>query len=335
MSVAAARQSEREALRRGWCPGALRPMASGDGLIARLRVVGGALAPKAARAIAEAAASLGNGQIDLTSRANLQIRGVDERTLPALQAAIARLGLTDANPDAEAVRNIVASPLAGLDPAALLDIRPPVAALDRRLRQDRALWLLPGKFAFLVDDGGSLSVAGEPADIAFAAQRRGGEVVFALRLAGQPAGRCAVAEAADVAARLSEAFLALRGRNESAARRMRTLVERIGMAPILRAAGLNADAPTVPEAPRAAPLLLGLRDLGRFRALGVGAPFGRLDATQLTALADAAESAEGALRLTPWRAVLIAGKRVEGPARHASTRGPRRPCPCCDARRAA
>lgn len=311
---AAARQSEREALRRGWCPGALRPMASGDGLIARLRVVGGALAPKAARAIAEAAASFGNGQIDLTARANLQIRGVSERTLPDLQAAIERLGLVDANPDAEAVRNVLASPLAGLDPDALLDIRPAVAALDRRLRQDRALWRLPAKFGFVVDDGGSLSVADEPADIAFAAQRRGGETVFALRLAGRPAGHCAVAAIADIAARLSIAFLALRGDGENEARRMKALVEDIGVKPILRAAGLGGAVGNDLEGARREPVrapILGLRDLGPCRALGVGAPFGRLDAAKLTALADAAESLKGELRLTPWRAVLIVGAAVD------------------------
>ncbi|HLH48965.1 MAG TPA: precorrin-3B synthase [Roseiarcus sp.] len=307
---AAARQSERAALRRGWCPGALRPMPSGDGLIVRLRVVG-ALAPNTARAVVKAAALFGNGHIDLTARANLQIRGVSERTLPGLQAAMEKLGLIDADPDAEAARNILASPLAGLDPNALLDIRPAVAALDRRLRQDRALWRLPAKFGFVVDDGGSLSVADEPADIAFAAQRRGGETVFALRLAGRLAGHCAVAAIADAAARLSMAFLALRGDGEKEARRMKALAEDIGVEPILRAAGLDGAAENGGEGdPRRGPIL-GRHDLGVCRALGVGVPFGRLDAAKLAALVDAAESVDGELRLTPWRAVMIAGQRVD------------------------
>jgi precorrin-3B synthase len=56
---------------------------------------------------------------------------------------------------------------------------------------------------------------------------------------------------------------------------------------------------------------MGRHDLGRVHALGVGAPFGRLDAATLRLLAGAAEAAEGELRLTPWRAVLIVGAAVD------------------------
>ncbi len=313
MSAGVAMGERLEAARRGWCPGALRPMASGDGLIVRVRVIGGALRPRAARAIASAASCFGNGHIDLTSRANLQMRGVSERSLPALQAALDGLGLFDADADAEAVRNIVASPLAGLDPAALLDIRPCVAALDQRLRRDRALWRLPGKFGFAIDDGGRFSVADESADIGFVAVRRAGAVVFAVRLAGRSAGFCAVDDLADQAAALAAAFLALRGSGGAAARRMAALLARIGVAPIVRAAGLDqdqdGDADRGASAPK--PGLLGPHDLGPLRALGAGAAFGRLKAAQLTALAEAAEWAQGELRLTPWRAVLIIGPAID------------------------
>ena len=61
---------------KGWCPGARRPMPSGDGLIARVRPHGGCLPVTALEHLADAAARFGNGQIDLTRRANLQIRGI-------------------------------------------------------------------------------------------------------------------------------------------------------------------------------------------------------------------------------------------------------------------
>jgi precorrin-3B synthase len=298
-------------LRKGWCPGALRPMASGDGLIARLRVVGGALTPKTARAIAEAAEKFGNGHIDLTSRANLQIRGLTAVYLAPLQSALDALGMIDADPAAEAVRNIVSSPLAGLDPSALVDIRPGVAVLDERLRRDPGLWRLPAKFGFLIDDGGLLPVAGQPADIGFVAQRRGGGVVLSVRLAGRRAGFCALESLADMAARLACAFLALRGSGERAAPRMAALAKRIGVEPILRNAGL-AQAPEDAEDDhdRRPGRILGEHELGRHGALGVGAPFGRLDAAKLRLLAEAAETARGELRLTPWRAILIVGAAI-------------------------
>jgi precorrin-3B synthase len=45
---------------------------------------------------------------------------------------------------------------------------------------------------------------------------------------------------------------------------------------------------------------------GRTGFLGLGVPFGRLTSDQLERLAEAAEASGGELRLTPWRAVLVA-----------------------------
>ena len=69
---------------KGWCPGALRPMQSGDGLVVRIRPPLGRLTPAQALAIATAAQTHGNGIIDLSARANLQLRGVTDGSHPAL-----------------------------------------------------------------------------------------------------------------------------------------------------------------------------------------------------------------------------------------------------------
>ena len=98
---------------KGWCPGALRPMQSGDGLIARVRPWCGAFSLAQASGLAEIAERLGNGHIDLTRRANLQIRGLREEGLPGLHDALDRLGLLDPDPATEAARNIMVGPLAG------------------------------------------------------------------------------------------------------------------------------------------------------------------------------------------------------------------------------
>ena len=63
------------------------------------------------------AARFGSGEIDLTNRGNLQLRGVSEETYPEALAALDAAGLIDAEAGAEAVRNIVVDPLSGLDPA--------------------------------------------------------------------------------------------------------------------------------------------------------------------------------------------------------------------------
>lgn len=145
---------------KGWCPGALRPMESGDGLIVRVRPWCGVLSMPQACGLADAAERFGNGHIDLTRRANLQLRGVSDRTLDGLQAALESLGLLDGEADAEAVRNVMVGPLAGAATRAL------AKELTETIVSDRRLWALPGKFGWLVDDGAHATVLDRSSDIA-------------------------------------------------------------------------------------------------------------------------------------------------------------------------
>ncbi len=154
---------------KGWCPGVLQPMQSGDGLIARVRPWCGAFTLNEAMGLADAAARFGNGHIDLTRRGNLQIRGLSGQTLPGLRIALDKLDLLDRDPRTEAGRNIMVGPLAGLDPAEQIDVRPIAHMLVRLLASEAALHDLPSKFGFLVDGGGTVSIAGERADISLRA----------------------------------------------------------------------------------------------------------------------------------------------------------------------
>ena len=217
---------------KGWCPGALRPMMSGDGLLVRVRVRDATLAPADALALADLSRRYGNGAIDLTRRANLQIRGVSEAQWPALTDALHARGLIGAEEEAGQAVNIQTSPLAGLDPAMAFDPRPLAARIEDGLLADARFRALPSKFGFAIDGGGGLSLDETDADIRMDAVR--GETRIAVGLAGS---RRRVLVAADdavaVALSLARAFLALRGRE----RRMRALVERIGADAIFAASG--------------------------------------------------------------------------------------------------
>ncbi|HTR11942.1 MAG TPA: precorrin-3B synthase [Roseiarcus sp.] len=195
--------------RKGWCPGALKPMPTGDGLLARVRASGGRLALDQAAAIADAAIICGNGVVALSSRANIQIRGVSERSLPDLRARLAGAGLLDFDPEVERLRNIVVSPLSDIDPDAAFDLAPCVAALEARLKEDETLRLLPAKFGFVLDADGRLPLSDIDADIRFEAAREEVAAAFAVHLAGDDsrAAICAAADLADTAARLARAFL--------------------------------------------------------------------------------------------------------------------------------
>lgn len=229
---------------KGWCPTALRPMSSGDGLLVRVRPWCGTFTREQAIGLADIAQSLGNGHIDLTRRANLQIRGVREEGLPALHAALARLGLLDE----EDARNVMVGPFAG--PAA----RSLALSLGRALPQG-----LPAKFGCLVDDGGPLSIAGERADVALCLTSEG----VAVRVAGEWLGVTTPDRAV--------------------------------------AAAFGGQEPWRPMTVMPA---AGRRRLGRFGCFtGLAAPFGRLEATQLRALAETAGLTE--IRLSPWRALYV------------------------------
>jgi len=142
-------------------------MESGDGLLVRVRPWCGAFSLEQAAGLAEIAAQLGNGHIDLTRRANLQIRGLSESRMPALHEWLNRLGLLDPDAATEAARNIMVGPLADTR------VRAVAAELSRALASDARAVSLPAKFGWLVDGGGPLSIVGERADIALFVTRHG------------------------------------------------------------------------------------------------------------------------------------------------------------------
>ncbi len=289
--------------RNGWCPGALRPMETGDGFLVRLRIVNGALSLALAQEIAALSNRFGNSLIDLSARGNLQLRGVQQDDLVALWARLGEIGLIDADPGAETVRNVTPSPLAGFDDSAALDTRPIVARLEARLTQEKALHALPSKFGFLVDGGGVLPLGGIAADVEFRAFATAAGPRLAVRLGGATAEAISPDDASDVASAVAHAFIALRGED----RRMAALVQRIGLAAIAGRAGLKAARPD--PAPLPAPVqpggFLGVHFLGGRAFVGAGLPFGQMRAEQLAAMAERAKAHGGTeFRLTPWRALL-------------------------------
>jgi precorrin-3B synthase len=214
-------------------------METGDGLLARVRAPRGRLSLDQAVALADASTSCGNGAIGLSSRANLHLRGLNERTLAGLHARLDDAGLIDRDPEVERLRNIVASPLDDLDPEAFFDLGASLDALEIRLREDERLRALPSKFSFVLDAEGRLALGVVDADIRFEAAPGARFWVF---LAGEDAlcAECAPFETGDVGARLGRAFVALAGDGEGEPRRMRALVERGGARVVFRKAALEA-----------------------------------------------------------------------------------------------
>ncbi|MBU9698958.1 precorrin-3B synthase [Rhodobacteraceae bacterium HSP-20] len=263
----------------GWCPGALRPMLSGDGLVVRVRPDAGRLSAVQAQGIAAAARTHGNGLIDLSARGNVQLRGATGASHPALIADLSSLGLIDATARDEARRNILVTPFADAATDALAQAL--AAALC-------AAPELPGKFGFAIDCGPAPILQGIAADIRLERDATGGLI---LRCDGLAAGApVTAADAAPAAVALAQWFVDAGGITAGRGR-MAALIAR-GARPKGRLAPRITPAPS---APAPGP---GLCPQGAL----VGFEFGQMTAETLAALAGL-----GNLRVTPWRMLLIEG----------------------------
>jgi precorrin-3B synthase len=293
------------------CPGVLRLHAAADGQLARVRVPGGRLDARALDAIAEAAA-LGSDIVELTSRAGLQIRGLRVDSAGPLADVLAHGGLLPSLAH-DRVRNILAPPLAGRDPAALADVDALVDALDRALCADAALVELPGRFLFAIDDG-TRALQGMRADVELVAER-GGDVraapdaapgagrgeVFRLYLDGLATSLAVTpAQAPEAALRAALAFLELRGKDRDGAWRVRELDG--GALRLVSSHGLDVldDRPRADVAPNERRLGVNVQRDGLF-AVAVLPPLARLGSAQLARLAARSRTLGAGVRVSPWR----------------------------------
>ena len=268
---------------KGWCPGALRPMLSGDGYVVRIRPFGGRLTPAQARGIAALAGAHGNGIIDLTTRANLQLRGVTEASHRPLIEGLRRLGLLDNDAGAEGRRNIVVAPFWTEGDATEAVASQLTAALVEPQAPD-----LPGKFGFALDLGPQPILRATSADIRMERAAAG----FMTHGDGHATGALAGTVAAAVADAMTLArwFLDLGG---AAAGRM----ARLSAAPLPEGFHHPVNTTTAPEPPP-----------GPCRQGWLVAPeFGQMQAETLAAI-----GVLGAIRVTPWRMLLV--ETAEAPA---------------------
>lgn len=272
------------------CPGVLRLHEAADGPLARVRVPGGQLGAAGMQALAEAALEIGDGALELTSRGNIQLRGI--RDAAALETRLGAAGLLP-SPTHERVRNIVASPLSGRA-GGLADVRALVGALDAGLRAAPELAELPGRVLFTLDDGRG-DVSGLGPDLGLHAVADG----FALLLAGADSGvRVGAGDAVALLLAAAREFAAIREGGWRLAE-VPDGAERVRAA--LGFAAPDAGAPLVVPDPAGHPPIGWLPQDDGLVALGAGVKLGVLPAR--TALFVAA--VEKPVLVTPWRGLVI------------------------------
>ncbi|OSC24281.1 precorrin-3B synthase [Mycobacterium vulneris] len=264
------------------CPGALQVHQAADGPLVRIRLPGGMITAAQLAALGAVSSQSGSGTLELTSRGNVQLRGITDVTAAA--EAIADAGLLPSTTH-ERVRNIVASPLSGRT-GGKPDLRPWVGELDAALCAEPRLAELGGRFWFSLDDGRA-DVSGLRADIGVHAFPDG----YALVLAGRDTGvRLAAGEVVEKLITLAMRFVDIRGK----AWRVQELDDVRRMLP-----GAEPGATSFPAVTKAPVGWIG-QDDGRV-TLGAAVPLGVLPARVAEYLA----AIEAPLVITPWRSVLV------------------------------
>jgi ferredoxin-nitrite reductase len=159
-----------------------RPVTPGRFML-RLRLPNGVITAEQLEVLAEAVDRCGEeGSADITTRQNLQLRGLLLEDLPPLLQAMEAVGLTSRQSGHDNPRNITGNPLAGIDPEELVDTRPLVAAIQERLLGPEGPRNLPRKF--------NVAVGGAPDsfllhnDLAFLPAEREEELGFTVMVGG-------------------------------------------------------------------------------------------------------------------------------------------------------
>lgn len=269
---------------KGWCPGAHKPMMSGDGLVVRIRPFASRITAEQAEALCELSERYGNGVLDLTSRANIQVRGVDPNDHHALLQGLDAHGLIDADPAIETRRNILMPPtwqqgnLTHRLYSAIIRALPDLPSL-------------PQKFGFAIDTAETAHLTESSADVRFELDQ---EEQLLMRLDGAPGGFwIEEATAMETLREVLGWFLRKGGASVGRMSRLLTEVE----APPGWAVHPTRRQNTTSE--------LGPQDAGTF----LGAPFGKIAAQDQRALLRRADVGE--LRLLPNRRLFVPGAAIE------------------------
>ena len=301
------------------CPGLFYGSIARDGILSRMRIPGGIFNVQQCRAIANLIDKYSTGWVQITNRANLQIRDLNSAISPEVWHDLQELGLASRRVEIDPIRNIMASPTAGIDRAQLLDTRPLVKAWDNHLQTHPELSELSPKFSVGFDGGESVSIRAIRNDILLAAAGKSedSEIVFRLYLNGDTRIIIKQSQCISVLAALASLYLEYtknQPRIEGKKPRLRHLLADWGVESYLKRVeqnvpfSLQRSSITSSEKPIAHYQHLGIhpQQQSGFSYVGIAQPLGRLKSQQLRDLANLAQNfGRGTLRLTPWQNLLI------------------------------
>lgn len=302
-----------------------------DSYMTRLRFPGGIVTSHQFRGIATIAEEFGGGYVDVTTRANLQIREIKAVNGTEVLTALHELGVQNRGAGADNIRNVTGSSTAGIDPQELIDTRPLTRAMHHYILNHREMYGLPRKFNIAFDGGGAISALEDSNDIGFAAVRVGAGhavpagVYFRLALGGISGHKdfardtgvlLTPDQCVPVAAAVVKVFVDQGDRTDRTKARLKYVLDRWGLDRYMEE--VRKHLPFAPlvfplEQCEPRPAVNKLGHVGFFAQrqpglvyVGVVLPVGRLTPDQARGLAAIADRhGSGTIRLTVWQNLLI------------------------------
>jgi len=296
-----------------------------EGYMAWLRIPGGHLMSFQLRELARVAEQLTSGHVQITTRANLQMRLIQPKDTPELLSRIQAVGLHTRGAGADNIRNLTANPTAGIDPLELIDVMPLCREMGQIILNDRAFYDLPRKFNVAYDGGGLIGTLEDTNDLGAKAVLVDGKVFFRIA-AGGASGHKAFArdlgilvppgELNRTLSAMIRVFIAHGNRSDRKKARLKHLLENWSLerfvqesekllpAPLTRAplGALEYPSETLAHShigvhPQKQPGL---------HYIGAGLPVGQITPKQMHRLAGISEAyGTGELRLTVWQNVIL------------------------------
>ena len=298
-----------------------------EAFMARLRIPGGQLKSFQLREIAAIAKQLTTGYIQITTRANLQIRLIEPQNAPEVLRRIQSVGLHTRGAGADNIRNLTSNPTAGVDPYELIDCTPYVQELAQFIINLREFYDLPRKFNVAFDGGGLIGSVEDTNDIGVKAVRVGEAIAFRIVVGGATGHKAfgrdlgvvvPPRDIVNVVLALIRAYIAHGNRTDRKKARLKHLLETWTLEQFLAAAeellGAQITRSTLDPAAITYPSeAISHSHIGVFpqkqaglHYLGVAVPVGQLTSRQVENIAAIAEKyGSGEIRLTVWQNFII------------------------------
>ncbi len=302
-----------------------------NAFMCRLRFAGGMTNSHQFRGVADLAEQYGGGYADVTTRANLQIREIQPQHSLDVITGLIDLGIINKGAGADNIRNVTASPTAGIDPQELIDTRDLAREMHHYILNHRGMYGLPRKFNIAFDGGGSIAALADTNDIGFMAVRvdEGHEVpagvYFRMELGGITGHKdfardCGLLlkpeECVPAAAAVVRVFLEHGDRTDRNKARLKYVLDRFGLETYVEETQKHVPFPLrrfplekcVARGPVQPLAHIGVHPQAQCGKsyVGVVLPVGRLKAEQMRGLSRIANRyGSGTIRLTVWQNLLI------------------------------